>query len=82
MHCMGVFEMHNAGKCALLKWRHRRTDLCTKGASKSVFGYLAQVCVKCTMQENVRSWGGTLNVHTSAPNIPPLVILDAWYVYG
>ena len=50
---MGVFEMCNAKKCAVLAWRSKHACLCTKNASKGVFGYLEQGCLKCAMPKNV-----------------------------
>ena len=76
---MGVFEMHDDKKCALLGWRSERAYFCTKYATKSSFGYLTRACLKCTMLKNVHFGGGALNMHTFAPNAPPKVFLDAWY---
>ena len=44
----GLFEVHDAKKCALLAWRPKRAYLCTKYASEDVFGYLGWGdCLKC-----------------------------------
>ena len=78
---IGGFEMHNAKKWALLGWRTKRAYIYTNDSTEGFFGYLVWVFLKCTMPKNVHYWGGTPNVHTSAPNGPPKVFLDAWYGY-
>ena len=52
MRSMRVFKMHNVKKCAFLLWDADCLYLCTKIATKFVFGYLLWVCFKCTMLKN------------------------------
>ena len=54
---VGLFEMDNAKKCALLEWHPKRAYLCTKYTTTSVFGYLVWVCLQCTMPKKSAFWG-------------------------
>ena len=76
MASMGVFEMHNAKKCVFLAWRPYCSDLSTKYASSTVFGYPVWVYLKCIMPYSSCFWLGAPNMHMSAPNMPAAVFLD------
>ena len=60
---MGVFEMRSAKKCGVLVRRSKRTYLCTKYGSKSVFVYLVWVCLKCAMPKML-CFGAVPKAHT------------------
>ena len=65
---MGVFEMRSAKKCGFIVWCAGHTYICSKGANKSVLGYLVWVCLKCTMPTNPFFF--VWSIHTSSPKLP------------
>ena len=73
---MGVFKIYNAKKGAGLAWRSKRAYLCTKQASKIVFGCLGWGGLKWITPKNVGFSCGAPSAHTSAPNMATKPFLD------
>ena len=49
MRSKDVLKMRNAKKSAFFVRHAKRAYICTKFATKSVFGYLVRMCLKCTL---------------------------------
>ena len=68
---MDVFEMHDAKNCVFLVRRAERTYVCTKSASKSLFGYLvwvgnvAGIVAGAVAREGARKFGSQMTRYGS-----------------